>query len=205
MKKKVKFLFYTLTHPMDGFYEIRHREAGSIWLAMLVVFAAAVAFCVDKRYASFVVNTTDTRTVNSLMYIGSMFLLYFLFCVGNWSVTCLTNGEGRMQDILTATGYGMLPIPLMFFPATLLSQVIAADEEVFYQMLIYVSVIWALALIIIGNMTVHNYTLTKEIQTLIFTVLAMCVILFIVLLFYSVFSQMTGFFKSVYTELIYRI
>ena len=26
IKEKTKFLFYTLTHPVDAFYEIRHRE-----------------------------------------------------------------------------------------------------------------------------------------------------------------------------------
>lgn len=204
-KDKVKFLFYTLTHPLDGYYEVRHREAGDVGLAFIVVLISAIAFSLNKRYASFVVNESDIRTVQTLLYVGAMFMLYILFCVSNWAVTCLTNGEGRMKDILTVTGYGMLPIPLLFIPATIISQGIAAGEEAFYHILIVVAVVWALFLIISGNMVVHNYTLTTELKTLVFTVLAMCIILFIVLLFYSVLSQMLGFFKSVYTELIYRI
>lgn len=34
---KVKYLFYTLTHPMDGFYEIRHRGRGSVLIAVISV------------------------------------------------------------------------------------------------------------------------------------------------------------------------
>lgn len=204
-KEKLKFLFYTLTHPMDGFYEIRHRNAGSWQLALVVVLISGIAFCVNKRYASFVVNLTDIRHVESLLYICAMVLLYFLFCVGNWSVTCLMDGEGRMSDILTATGYGLLPIPLFFFPATVISQVVAADEEIFYNLLIYIAVIWAVFLVISGNMIIHNYTLTKEIKTLVLTLAAMFIILFIVLLFYSIFSQIVRFVNSIYTELIYRV
>ena len=79
IKEKIKFLFYTLTHPVDGFYEIRHREKGSMALALLVVLLAAIAFCLDKRYASFVVNMSDPLEVKSVMYISAMFLLFFLF------------------------------------------------------------------------------------------------------------------------------
>ena len=205
IKEKTKFLFYTLTHPVDAFYEIRHREKGSMGLALLVVFLAAVAFSMDKRYASFVVNASDTREVKSMMYIAAMFLLFFLFCIGNWAVTCLTDGEGRMKDIVTATGYGLLPLPLFFFPATVVSQFVAGDEAVFYSLLIGIAVAWAVILVIIGNMIVHNYTIVKELKTLVLTIAAMVIILFIMLLFYSIFRQIVEFVKSLYTELIYRM
>ena len=41
-KKKVKYAFYTLGHPSDGFYEIRHRGRGSVGLSILFVFLFAV-------------------------------------------------------------------------------------------------------------------------------------------------------------------
>ncbi len=203
-KEKIRFLFYTLTHPMDGFYEIRHRGKGNVLLSLLVVLTAAIAFCMDKRYSGFVVNTADPLEVKSILYISAMFLLFFLFCIGNWAVTCLTDGEGRMKDIITATGYGLLPLPLFYFPAILVSQVIAKDESVFYSLLIGIGVVWAVIMVIIGNMIIHNYTAVKELKTLILTIAAMIIILFILLLFYSIFRQIVEFVKSIYTELIYR-
>ena len=185
MKEKLKYLFYMLTHPIDAFYEIRHREKGSVPLALFVVFLAGVAFCMDKRYSSFVVNAADTREVKSLLYIAAMFLLFFLFCVGNWAVTCLTDGEGRLKDIVTATGYALLPLPMFYIPATLISQVIAGDEAVFYTLLIGIAIVWALMLVVMGNMIIHNYTIVKELKTLVLTIVAMVIILFILLLFYS--------------------
>lgn len=205
IKEKIRFLFYMLTHPIDAFYEIRHREKGSLALALVVVFLAGVAFCLDKRYSSFVVNSADTREVKSLLYISAMFLLFFLFCAGNWAVTCLTDGEGRMKDIVTATGYALLPLPLFFIPATLISQVIAGDEAVFYTLLIGISIAWAALLVVMGNMIIHNYTIVKELKTLVLTIVAMVIILFIMLLFYSIFRQIAEFAKSLYTELIYRM
>lgn len=205
IKEKIKFLFYMLTHPVDAFYEIRHRDKGSMGLALVVVFLAGVAFCLDKRYSSFVVNATDTREVKSVMYISAMFLLFFLFCIGNWAVTCLTDGEGRIKDIITATGYALLPLPLFYIPAMLISQVIAGDESVFYSLLIGIGIVWAAMLIVMGNMVIHNYTIVKELKTLVLTIVAMVIILFILLLFYSIFRQIVEFVNSLYTELIYRV
>ena len=205
MKEKFNHLMYTMTHPLDGYYEIRHREKGSIPLALIVLLLASIAFCIDKRYASFTVNLTDVRNVQSLLYIGSMILLYFLFCIGNWAVTCLTNGEGRMKDIMIATGYGLLPIPLLFIPGTIISHFLAGDEKVFYSLFITIGVVWALIMVICGNMVIHNYTVGQEILTLVLTICAMIIILFIMLLFYSIFGQIVGFVKSLYTEIIYRV
>ena len=205
MKEKVNHLFYTLTHPLDGFYEIRHRDKGSIPLALVILLIVSIAFCIDKRYASFTVNLTDVRNVKSLLYIGSMILLFFLFCIGNWAVTCLTNGEGRMKDIIIATGYGLLPIPLLFIPGTIISHFLAGVEKVFYTLFITIGIVWALIMVICGNMTVHNYTVTQEILTLILTIAAMIIMLFIMLLFYSIFGQLVEFIKSLYTEIIYRV
>ena len=204
-KEKLNHLFYTMTHPLDGYYEIRHREKGSIPLALVILLITSIAFCIDKRYASFTVNLTDVRNVKSLLYIGSMILLFFLFCIGNWAVTCLTNGEGRMEDIIIATGYGLTPIPLLFIPGTIISHFLAGDEKVFYSLFITIAIIWAAIMIICGNMIIHNYTVSQEILTLILTVLAMIVMLFIMLLFYSIFGQMVEFVKSIYTEIIYRL
>lgn len=205
IKEKIDYMFYTLTHPLDGYYEIRHRDRGSVPLALVILLLASIAFCIDKRYASFTVNLTDIRNVKSLLYIGAMILLYFLFCIGNWAVTCLTNGEGRMKDILIATGYGLFPIPLLFIPATIISHFLAGDEKVFYTLFIGIGVAWALIMIIMGNMVVHNYTVTQEIVTLILTIVAMIIMLFIMLLFYSIFGQIVEFVKSLYTEIIYRV
>jgi hypothetical protein len=205
MKEKIDHLFYTLTHPLDGYYEIRHREKGSVPLALVILLLVSIAFCIDKRYASFTVNLTDVRNVKSLLYIGSMILLFFLFCIGNWAVTCLTNGEGRMKDIIIATGYGLLPIPLLFIPGTIISHFLAGDEKVFYTLFITIGIVWALIMVICGNMTVHNYTVTQEILTLILTIAAMIIMLFIMLLFYSIFGQLVEFIKSLYTEIIYRV
>ena len=203
-KDKWKFLFYTLSHPADGFYEIRHRDRGSVPLAVAMVIIFSFCFSMNRMLASFVVNDVDPRTVDSLMELSSVLLLYLLFCVGNWSITCLMEGEGRLKDIAIVIGYAMVPMILTFVPATILSQGIADNEEVFYSMIMVVGVGYAIMLALIGIMTVHNYTLGKTIIVLLLTVIAMFIIIFVCLLLFDLINQVYNFFYSLYTEIIFR-
>ena len=203
-KDKWKFLFYTLSHPADGFYEIRHRDRGSVPLAIAMVIVFSFCFSMNRMLASFVVNDVDPRTVDSLMELSSVLLLYLLFCVGNWSITCLMEGEGRLKDIAIVIGYAMVPMILTFVPATILSQGIADNEEVFYTMIMVVGVGYAVMLALIGIMTVHNYTLGKTIIVLLLTVIAMFIIIFVCLLLFDLINQVYNFFYSLYTEIIFR-
>ena len=204
-KEKLKYVFYTIVHPVDGFYEIRHRGRGSVPLAVLFVFLFALCFSANRQYAGFIVNSLNPMSINSFMEILSVFVLFFLFCVGNWSITCLMDGEGRLKDIVTVTGYAMLPMILTFIPAIILSRFVAADEEAFYYLLMGAGIVWFVLLVVSGIMTVHNYTVGKTVFTMVLTFAAMLIIIFLMILMYSLLGQVVSFMGSMYNELMLRI
>jgi len=201
---KVLTLRRVLSHPADSFYAVRHYERGSIFMALICVALFSFCFTINRIFASFIVNNTNPRTVDGLMELSGVFLLYLLFCIGNWSVTCLMNGEGRFKDIIVVTGYSLLPLIMLYIPATVLSRVLVSGEEAFYYIITGFSVIWTVVLILMGVMIIHNYTLVKTIITLLLTFIAMLLIIFIILLLYDLLNQVYSFLYSVYTELSFR-
>ena len=203
-KEKWSYFGYTLTHPMDGFYWIRHKEYGSVPIAILMVILFSISFSLNRLCASFVVNDTDPRSVNSLTELAGVLILFLLICVGNWSITCLMDGEGRFKDIIIAVGYGITPATVGFVLATLLSRVIADNEQAFYGLVIAIGIVYAVILILMGIMQVHNYTLGKTLITLFLTFVAVLIIIFLALLLFNLVSQVITFFKSIYLELIFR-
>lgn len=203
-KEKWSYLGYTLSHPMDGFYWIRHADKGSVPLAILMVIVFSICFSANRLLASFVVNDLDPRSVDSLYELIGILAFYLLICVSNWSVTCLMNGEGRMKDISIAIGYSTVPISVVLAAGTLLSQVVADDEQSFYTILLVIGIAYGLIMMLIGIMQVHNYTLGKTLITLFLTFIAMLIIIFVVLLLANMLSMVVVFFKSVYTEIIFR-
>ena len=204
-RDKWKYAFYTVSHPSDGYYEIRHRERGSVPIAILLVILFSLSFSINRIHASFIVNDVDPLDVSALTELVAVLLLYLLFCISNWSITCLMEGEGRLKDISIAVGYAMLPLIFGYNLATIVSQAVAQNEEAFYFMILGIGIAYGLFMILIGIMQVHNYTLGKTLITIFLTFIAMFIIIFVVLLFTDLISQVYNFFYSIYQELIYRV
>ena len=59
-------------------------------------------------------------------------------------------------------------------------------------------------MILIGIMQVHNYTLGKTLLTLFITFIALLIIIFLMLLLSNLIGMVVNFFKSIYTEIIFR-
>lgn len=203
-KEKLLYPFYVISHPFDGFYEVRHRGRGSVPVALLLIFLYGLSFSINRKYASFVVNLINPRYVNTQTEIIGVFLAVLLFAVANWSITCLMEGEGRFKDIITVIGYSMLPMVLTLVPSTILSWFIAADEESIYYLISNISVLLFVVLLLIGIMIIHNFSFGKTLVTLILTFLSLLVIIFIILLVISLVNQVYLFFQGIYTELILR-
>ncbi len=203
-KDKWKYAFYTVSHPVDGYYEIRHRERGSVPIAILLVIIFSISFSVNRISASFIVNDVDPLTVSTLTELMAVLLLYLLFCVGNWSITCLMNGEGRLKDIAVALGYAMIPMIICMNIGTIFSHAVAADEGAFYTMIVGLGIAYGVFMMLVGIMEVHNYTLGKTLVTVILTFVAIFIIIFVALLVFDLINQVYSFLYSIYQELIFR-
>lgn len=109
-----------------------------------------------------------------------------------------------MKDIAVAVGYGCAPLIPTFLLATGLSHFIALDEASFYTIVLIVGIAYAVGLILMGIMQVHNYTLGRTLLTLLLTFVAMLIIIFVGLLLADLIGQVVNFIYSIYTELIFR-
>ncbi len=139
-----------------------------------------------------------------LVDIITVAMVYVLWCVANWCTTSLMEGKGRMQDILTAVGYSLLPIILIRLPMVLMSHAITTNEGSFYYVLGTISYLWAGFLIFTGTMVIHQYSVGKTVTTCIVTIVGMGIIMFIGLLFFNVIQQMMTFATTIYKELRFR-
>ncbi|MNC61285.1 Yip1 domain protein [compost metagenome] len=126
------------------------------------------------------------------------------WCVANWSLTTLMDGEGKFEEIFTSTCFALIPLVLVQFPWIWLSNVISIQEAAFYHFFNVAAMMWCLGLLFVGNMTVHQFTPLKTIGTIILTVIAMGFLAFLCLLFFSLVQQIVSFVSLIYQELVLR-
>lgn len=197
--------FYAMLHPFNGFWEMKFEQKGRLKIAFGIVLLLVFTIILKRQYSGFIVNfndPTELDSVNELLYIVLPFLLW---CVANWSLTTLMEGEGKFKEIVMATAYAFMPLIAVYLPQILLSQVVTREESSFYYLLDALAMLWFVWLLFVGTMTVHQYTVGKTIATMLLTIVMIGVILFICLLLFSVTQQMISFFVSLYNELSFRM
>jgi len=203
------FGFYVLPlrimgRPFSGFYAMKYEGKGTVRLALLNFLLVAISYSFSNQYASILVNDRHPSTLNSFVDLSMLTGALLLFCVANWSVTSLTNGEGRFKDIFMAVCYAMTPLVLTIAPAAILSNFLAYEETGIYFLILTVGMVYFILLVFIGLITVHNYGAAKALGTVFLTFIAILIIVFLITLLFTLWQQLVSFAYSLYSELSFR-
>ncbi len=201
----LKFALYCITHPLDGFWDLTHERRGSMAAANTILILTLLARIMKLQFTSFIFNKVYWPELNIFLYLASVLFPLALWCVGNWGLTTLFDGKGKLGQIYMATCYGMTPYPLIQFPLILFSNVVTVDEAEFYSVMSAISLVWAALLILAAMMQIHEYSLSKTVGFTVGTGLAMLVMVFILLLFFSMISSGVAYFVSVAREILFRM
>ena len=204
-KDKLKYWGYSLVHPFDGFFEIRFRNHGSAFLATLLLIAYAVLNCLKFQYTGFPMNMNNIDEMDALSLFISVVCVVALFTVSNWTVTTLFNGKGKMKDIFIVVCYS-LTVPIIGDAiVTFASNFVTLDEVMILtsvQMLCYA---YFAFLVIAGLTTIHEYGFGGSIMSIVMSIVAAAIILFIGILVFTMLERMVSFFSSVAEELMRRL
>ena len=201
----LKFSLYCITHPLDGFWDLTHEKRGSIAAANTILLLTLLARILKLQYTSFIFNKVYWPKVNIFLYLASILFPLALWCVGNWGLTTLFDGKGRLSQVYMATCYGLTPYPLIQFPLIIFSNMVTVDEAEFYSVLSVLSLVWAAMLILAAMSQIHEYKMSKTLLFTVATGFAMLVMIFILLFFFSMISQGVAYFISLGKELLFRM
>lgn len=202
--EQVVYAFHIIFHPFDGFWDMKHEKRGGLKGALTVLAFVLFGFIYYALGQSFIFDPYQKGT-SFLVEIISIVLPLLLWVVANWCLTTLFDGEGSFKDIVVASCYSLLPMPLLMIPATLLTNVLSADEAGIVSLIVSFGYIWAFGLLFFGSMVVHDYTLGKNIIMVVSTIVGMAFIMFVGVLFSGLVTKLFSFVFNIYTELSLRI
>lgn len=203
--KTLRYSLYVITHPLDGFWDLTHEKRGSMAAANTIVLLTVLARIMKLQFTSFLFIQVYWENINIFLYIASILFPLSLWCVGNWGLTTLFDGKGKLKQVYMATAYALTPYPLIQFPLIIFSNVVTVEEGAFYSVAAVLSLLWAGILIICAMTQIHEYSLSKTILFTIATLFAMLVMIFILLLFFSMISQGIAYFVSFVREIMFRM
>ena len=91
--KSLKFAFYCLSHPLDGFWDLTHEKRGTYAAANTILILTLIIRVMKLRYTSFLFLEVYWEDLNIFLYLASVIFPLALWVVGNWGLTTLFDGE----------------------------------------------------------------------------------------------------------------
>ena len=203
--ESMKYAKHVLFHPFDGFWDLTHEKRGSFAAATTFLVLFLLTDIAQLLFTNFQFINAPLQYVNIFEQAASLLLPFLILCLANWSMTTLFDGKGRFIDIYIAMCYALVPYTLIQLPLVFISNIIAADEAAFYTVLMSFSNAWCIFLIFVGLMQVHDYGPGKTLIFLVVTVVGALIIIFLLLVFFSLLGDAASYFISLYREIAFRL
>ena len=204
-KESLKYALYIMTHPFDGFWDLTHEKRGSMAAANTLLILTFLTNLWAMRFTNFMFNNVRWERVNIWSQVAGILAPLLLYVVANWCLITLFDGKGRMKDVYMGMCYSLTPYILITNPVTIISNFVTVEEFAFLNYFDTLALGWAFILILISVMQIHDYSLGKAIIAILFSAVGMMIIVFLVMLFFSLVSDAIAFFISIGKEIMLRV
>lgn len=202
---ETQWVRHAVTHPVEGFEDMRWKKSGSLKIAFIIVglfFFGEIAN-VMLYGPQFFMNYE--KIFNIVPFIVRSIVLFAVWVIGNWAVCTLLDGEGTIRNICIYSAYALIPYVAQLYINVILSHVLIRDELVFLDIIRTVGICWTAVLLFSAIKSVHRYSFAMTCAAILLTIAAMFIMLCLLLLMLALLQQIWIFISTVVTEIIYRI
>lgn len=201
---RIRYPFYTMIHPIKGFDNLKNDKKGSILYANILVLLFFIESIFSKLNTGFLFNPNRVENFNIVYTLFSTVGLFIFWVAANWAVSTLLDGEGKFGEIWIFSAYSLMPYLICNIVVILLSNFLVNDEQSFYKVAVFILYAWTALCLFAAINAVHQFTVSKTILIILFTLVIIFLIILLVAIVYSMFAQLADFISSIIGELKLR-
>jgi len=196
------FMLRFIKQPADSFYYIKRDLRGSLPFALLIyawvltvrVLSLYVMSFPFNRYAS----PAQIPVVNEVVLLA---VLLGLWNAANYLVSTISDGEGRVRDVVIGTAYSLFPYALFMLPIALISNVLTLNEVFLVTFSQQVVLAWMALMLVIMVKEVHNYSFSETLRNVLTTLFTMAILTLTAYILYLLFGQVFDFVQTIWQEI----
>ena len=205
LKEGFKQCKYTMFHPVNGFDRVKWNNEGSLPVCCIILAAFFLVNVFDEVLTGFIFNTTNPDKIS----VPSIFLITmggFAICyVANWAVSSLMFTEGKSRHIFIMLTYTLVPYTVFELIYIIATNFVNNEMNAFLEAIRFIGLLWSFLILLLGEYYVHQLTFLQVVLNLFLTAPGIVVILFLLLLGYSLVQQIYVFLVTIYNEIAFRL
>ncbi len=195
------FLFRFIKQPVDSFYYIKINQRGSLLFAGLIYLWVIAVRVLAEYLTGF---TFNQNLVLSRIQVGNLvvttLLAILIWNIANYLVSTISDGEGRVRDVIIGSAYSLWPYALLVLPIALVSNVLTFNEAFLYSFSLNLVLFWTGMMLFFMVKEIHNYTFSETVRNILITVFTMALFLLTGYILYVLFNQLFDFISAIVQE-----
>lgn len=192
---------YIMTHPFDGFWELKWEGKGTVSGATIMLGAAFVVRILCERLVPYLFSSKNLSQTNTLISTLSLVIIFMLWIVSSWCLTTLFDGKGKIKDIYIYSCYCLTPYVIFSLPILLLGQFLTLEMAALYTSLQIIVIAYCLFLLVAGTVSVHQFTLGRTVLMLFVSVLGVVLMMFLIILCSGLIQNIVDFVVQAFKEI----
>jgi len=199
------FMFRFIKQPADSYYYIKKNLRGSLRFAVIIYIWVIVVRVLSLYLTGFIFNPyasySDIRVENEILITV---LLILAWNSANYLVSTISDGEGRVKDVIVGTAYSLFPYALFVLPIALISNVLSLNEVFVYNFSMNIVWFWSGLMLFIMVKEIHNYSFAETVRNVLVTLFTMALFALTGYILYVLFNQLNDFISAVLQEIRLR-
>jgi hypothetical protein len=131
-------------------------------------------------------------------------LMILIWNAANYLVSTISDGEGRVRDVVIGSAYSLFPYALFALPIALLSNVLTTNEAFIYSFSMNIVYFWTGLMLFFMVKEIHNYEFMETVRNVLVTLFTMALFVLTGYILYILFSQFFDFVTAILQELRLR-
>ena len=197
-----RFPLYVITNPFKAFSDVKFEGDGSLGACIFFMVMLCITTIAKTAMSGWIVNTNDLTKLNVWAAIAGVLVQSLIFAAANWAVGILIDGSGKFKDIFMVTMYCQYPSIWLTWAYILLSNVLTLDEMAFATFCTGLGLVCIVLYGFIGLVSVHEFGFGKGVGSIILTVVAIMIIVFVALLLATMAGELVTFISTVAKEIV---
>ena len=194
------FPFYLLFHPIEGADQFRRRNIHTVKAAGIIIALWFAVASLAFYKTGFIFNSERRSEFNPAAILISTVGVYALFVLSNWCISTFLDGKGKFKEIACLTAYALIPYVFSLLLNIGMSNILSLSESIFLNIISFIGLFWSLFVLIFGMYSLHEYSFSKTLVSLLFTVIGMLIAVFLIVMFYTLIKQGADFIFGLYSE-----
>lgn len=195
-----------ICHPIDTTYDLKHKTRGSVGAAGILYLLAVGVWLLDAFFSATLFNSRlfIGPWTNPLIIISSLVVPGALFILGNYFISSINDGEGRLSHVYIVLAYSLSPY-ILFTPfITLLTHSLTLNESFINNILRLVTVGYTGVVLFVAIQETHRYSFGQTVKNILLTLCFVVLVILAMMILYMMWNELIGFVKTLVEEVSLR-